>query len=207
LSKIIDFICIRIQSELEKYDITGTLPAGLLDGIWTIDDVEGCMIHFTAKQTSIAKKIILEYNEHTGESLDSLKQALKREYVALLQYGRSRDPQFAFPQILKKYRNDINPIRALYYDTRDMVRRYDPTSEHHMWLSEVVTDLEFNNKLLDAIESDLKKVEKFIKRYYWPILQHDDGIPLELFHARQMSKDAKFYAGFFFDLQSWEPDQ
>jgi hypothetical protein len=206
LSTIIDFICIRIQSELEKYAKTSTLPAGLLDGVFTIDDIEGCMQHFTARQTRIARKIIKDYNKRTGESLESLKEALKKEYTGLVKNARTRDPQFSFPQILRKYRADINPIRALYYDARDMVRRYDPTSEHHVWLSGVVTDLQFSNALLDALESDLKKIERFIKRYYWPILQHDPSIPLELFHARQVSKDGKFYAQFFFDLQSWEPE-
>ena len=88
-----------------------------------------------------------------------------------------------------------------------MTRRYDPTSEHDVWLSGLLTDLEFSNSLLDAMEHDVKKLERIVKRYYWPILKHDAGIPLELFHAKQLIKDGRYYAQFFYNLQSWEPDE
>ena len=207
MPEVIDFICVRIQSELTKFSKTKTLPHDLLDGVYTIEDIESCKHHFTARQIRLADKIIKEYDRQTGESLDSLKAALKKEYAALTRQSRTRSRNFSFPHVLKRYRKNINPIRALYYDARDMTRRYDPTSDHHLWLSSLLTDLEFNNSLLDALEADVKRLERIIKRYYWPILKHDVGIPLELFHARQLIKDGRYYAQFFYNLQNWEPEE
>lgn len=207
MSQVIDFICIRIQAELEKFGKTQTLPHDLLDGVYSIEDIQSCKKHFTAKQKRLAEKIIKEYDEKTGESLDSLKAALKREYSALVNQSRTRDEKFRFDHITVKYRPWLNPVRALYYEARDMTRRYDPTSEHDVWLSGLLTDLEFSNSLLDAMEHDVKKLERIVKRYYWPILKHDAGIPLELFHAKQLIKDGRYYAQFFYNLQSWEPDE
>ena len=207
MPEIIDFICVRITSELEKFAKTSTLPHDLLDGVYTIEDIESCKHHFTARQIRLANKITEQYDKQTGDSLDSLKLALKKEYAALTRQLRTRSSDFTFPHIINKYRPSINPIRALYYDARDMTRRYDPTSEHHLWLSSLLTDLEFNNSLLDALEADIKRLERIIKRYYWPILKHDSGIPLELFHARQLIKDGRYYAQFFYNLQTWEPEE
>lgn len=207
MPEVIDFICVRIQAELEKFSKTKTLPHDLLDGVYTIEDIETCKHHFTARQIRLADRISKEYDRKTGESLESLKAALKKEYAALTKQSRTRSGDFSFPHVLNRYRKGINPIRALYYDARDMTRRYDPTSEHHLWLSSLLTDLEFNNSLLDALEADVKRLERIIKRYYWPILKHDVGIPLELFHARQLIKDGRYYAQFFFNLQTWEPGE
>ena len=207
MPEVIDFICVRIQSELEKFSKTGTLPHDLLDGVYTIEDIESCKKHFTKRQVRLANKITKEYDRQTRESLDSLKSALKKEYAALTRQSRTRSGDFTFPHIIKKYRPGINPIRALYYDARDMTRRYNPTSDHHIWLVGLLTDLEFNNSLLNALEADVKRLERIIKRYYWPILKHDTGIPLELFHARQLIKDGRYYAQFFHNLQKWEPEE
>ena len=35
----------------------------------------------------------------------------------------------------------------------------------------------------------------------------EDNVPLELFHVRQLIKDARHYYNFFFSLQHWMPDE
>jgi len=70
LPEVIDFICVRIQAELEKFSKTTTLPHDLLDGVYTIEDIESCKKHFTKRQIRLANKIIKEYDRQTGESLN-----------------------------------------------------------------------------------------------------------------------------------------
>ena len=118
----------------------------------------------------------------------------------LVKTARTRDPKFTFKH-LTAYRPDINPIRALYYETREVVRRFNPEDEKHIWLTGLVTDKIFNNDILDALEHDIKRLERILKRYYWPLLKHEDNVPLELFHVRQLIKDARHYYNFFFSLQ------
>ena len=89
-----------------------------------------------------------------------------------------------------------------------MVRGYNPDNHNHQWLAELVTDREFNNKMLEALEHDMKIIERILKRYYWPLLKlKEKEIPLELFHARQYIKDARFYYQFFVNMQRWSPDE
>lgn len=205
---IIDFVCVRIQSELDKFEKTKTIPHDLLDGVWTVNDIEQCINTFDEKHKRLARKLIKIYAAKMGESLDTLRKSLRRDYTAIAFQSRSRSNEFAFPTILSRYRPSINPIRAIFYDCREIVRHYNPENERHVWLAELVTDLEFNNKILDALEHDIKRVERLIKRYYWPITTLDPtNIPLELFHARQLVKDGRHYYKFFKDIQSWKPDE
>lgn len=206
MSDVIDIICVRITSELDRYQRTKTIPHDLLDGVYTIDDIEECKHNFSKKHQTLAEKLIKEYSVKINESVDSLKSALRKEYGNLIKNARTRDSKFVFSQ-LNTYRPDINPIRALYYETREVVRRFNPEDEKHIWLTGLVTDKVFNNEILDALEHDLKRLERIIKRYYWPLLKHEDTIPLELFHVRQLVKDGRHYHTFFFSLQQWMPDE
>jgi hypothetical protein len=208
VSSVIDFICIRIQAELDKFEKTKTLPHDLLDGIWSIDDIEKCKPHMSIAYQKRAEKLIKEYSQNMHKDLASLRESLKKEYAHGLKNSRTRSQEFIFPNIMKKYRTDINPIRAIYYETRNMVRRYNPDNHNHQWLAELVTDKAFNNTMLDALEHDIKRIEKILKRYYWPLLKlNEKQIPLELFHARQHIKDARYYYEFFLNMQDWMPDE
>lgn len=208
MTSVIDFICIRIQAELDKFAKTKTIPHDLLDGVWSIEDIEKCKPHMPKLYQKRADKLIAEYSQNLNKNLEELREALKREYANGLANSRTRDQQFQFPHIAKKYRTDINPVRALYYETRNMTRRYNPDDYTHQWLAELITDREFNNSILDALEHDIKRIEKVLKRYYWPLLKlNETEIPLELFHARQLIKDARHYYTFFLNMQDWQPDE
>ena len=203
MNELIDFVCIRIASELNKFQRTKTIPHDLLDGTYTINDINDCMPQLSPRHQKIAKKLISEYSNQTKQSLESLREALKKEYASELANARTRDHSFWFPQVANQYRPDINPVRALYYETRELTRRFNPEDEKHIWLSGLLSDKQFLNILIDALEHDIKRLERLLKRYYWPMLQHDDKIPLELFHARQLIKDARHYHTFFQNTHQW----
>tara|TARA_Y100000389_G_scaffold69862_1_gene66559 strand:- start:97 stop:723 length:627 start_codon:yes stop_codon:yes gene_type:complete len=208
VSKIVNFTCLRIQAELDKYSRTKTIPHDLLDGLWTIDDIESCLEHMPKRYQRWGKKLIKEYTEFLDSNVDELKKALRKEYTAGMKAARTRDKHFSFPRVLNRYRPDINPIRALYYEARNLTRAYDSEDEYHQWLAELVTDKSFNNAMLDAMSHDIKRLERVIQRYYWPMLKlEEEQIPLELFHARQLIKDARHYYNFFLNLQNWHPDE
>jgi hypothetical protein len=114
---------------------------------------------------------------------------------------------FRFKEVMNSYRPGINPVRALYYQSRDVTRRYNPENPFHYWLIDLVEDTEFNNIILDALAKDVRKLERIIKRYYFPLVNHGDGIPLELFHAKQQLKDFKHYYLFFRGIKEFHPDE
>jgi len=132
---------------------------------------------------------------------------MKRDYDRVFKNMASAHESFRYRQIMNLYRPGINPIRALYYQTRDVSRRYNPEHPFHYWLIDMVTDLEYNNIILDALRKDIGKLERIIKRYYYPITKLDDGVPLELFHAKQQLKDFRHYYQFFRGIKDWRPDE
>lgn len=207
MSDVIDFVCIRIQAELDKYIKTKTLPHDLLEGTYSVDDIQKCNKHFTKRQKRAAERLIADYTKNVAENFDSLKTALRKDYTNAIETLRTTSPEFMFPSVLVKYRNNINPITALYYEVRELSTRYNSHDEYHVWLLELVKDKEYKNKMIDALANDIKRLERIIKRYYWPLVKLDDNIPLELFHAKQMIKDFRHYITVFDAMQHWNPDE
>ena len=62
--EIIDFNVLRIQSELDKYQRTKTIPHSLLDGIYSIEEIkEFYFDKLTPKYKRLANKLYKEYFE------------------------------------------------------------------------------------------------------------------------------------------------
>ena len=68
-----------------------------------------------------------------------------------------------------------------------------------------MTDFAYNNIILDALTKDIKTLERIVKRYYYPITK-TENVPLELFHAKLMIKDFRYYYTVFEDIRTWEPE-
>jgi hypothetical protein len=188
VKNVVNFICLRIQTELDKYELTGTVPHDLLEGAWNLDDLESCMSHLSDHHAALGRQLITSYATYLESNLSELKLALRAEYASTVNTMETARSDFMFPTVLGRYRADINPVKALYYDTREMFRRYNPEDHRHAWLFDTITDREFNNRLLDALAKDIRRLEKIITRYYWPFTKYSDSIPLELFHARQTQR-------------------
>lgn len=205
--QLIDFVVLRLQNELDKFQRTKTIPHTILEGTYDITEItETYFDQFPPKYQRLANKLADEYHAKIGESIDSLKVALRKEYTHVMSNLSTRHESFVFDNILIKYRKDINPVRALYYETREIQRRYDPDNEYHVWLAGLVTDKEYNNILVDALQKDIAKLERIIKRYYYPLVQSQDIMPLELVHAKSTIKDFRHYLVIFEEIQCWVPD-
>jgi hypothetical protein len=207
MSDVVDFVLLRIQHELEKYSKSKTVPFDLLEGAYSIDDIkEHYYDKLEPKYQKIADKLISAYEKKIKENLDSLKRALRKDYTSTINQLETESAEFKFPSVLVKYRTNINPIRALFYEVREITRSYNIDNEYHTWLIGLLTDHEYNNKIVDALSIDIKRLERIVSRYYLPMTQYTDGIPLELFHARQLIKDFRHYKNTFITVKSWDPE-
>ncbi len=207
MNDVVDFVLLRIQNELEKYQRTKTIPFDLLEGAYSIDDIKNSYYEkLSAKHKKIADALVREYEKKIEQSLDSLKRALRKDYTSTISQLETESADFKFPSVLVKYRTNINPIRALFYEAREIIRSYNPDNEYHTWLLGLLTDCEYNNKIVDALSIDIKRLEKIVSRYYLPMIKYTDSIPLELFHARQLIKDFRHYRNTFITIKSWDPE-
>ena len=208
MDNVIDFVLLRIQVELEKFQRTKTIPHDLLEGTYNIDDIKNLYYDkLSHKHKKIADRLIRDYDQKTKQSLDSLKLALRKDYISVMSTLKTTSTDFMFPTVLNKYRKDINPVKALYYEAREIFRGYNPENPAHVWLIDLITDNEYNNKIVDALSVDIKRLEKIVSRYYLSMITYTDHIPLELFHARQLVKDFRHYLIVFSNARKWERDE
>lgn len=207
MSDVVDFVLLRIQNELEKYKKSKTIPFDLLEGAYSIDDIkQGYYNKLTPKYQKIADNLIKDYEKKIDYNLDSLKLALRNDYASTMKQLETESSAFKFPSVLIKYRPNINPVRALFYEVREITRSYNIENEYHAWLLGLIQDLEYSNKIVDALSIDIRRLEKIVSRYYLPLTKYTDKIPLELFHARQLIKDFRHYRTTFIALKSWDPE-
>lgn len=201
--EVIDFEVLRIQSELENYSRTETLPHLLLNGAYNLDEVFNAYYDkLTPKHKLIADHLKSNYDTTLTHCITSLRIALKKEYVAVMNDLSSEHEAFIFEHVRKKYRPGMNPLRALYYEIREVKRTFSSENDYHVWLVELITDKGFRNILEDALTKDIKRLEKIIARYYVPIVKNSTDIPLELFHAKQTISDFRHYATVFRDIDA-----
>jgi|TARA_B100001093_G_scaffold204699_1_gene196805 hypothetical protein len=206
--EIIDFVILRITTELDKFQRQKTIPHTLLEGAIEIDEIKDVYYEkLSPKYQKIFNRLLKEYHQNIGKNIESLKTAMKKDYARVVNNMSTEHESFRFKEVMNSYRPGINPVRALYYQSRDVTRRYNPENPFHYWLIDLVEDTEFNNIILDALAKDVRKLERIIKRYYFPLVNHGDGIPLELFHAKQQLKDFKHYYLFFRGIKEFHPDE
>jgi hypothetical protein len=199
--EVINFEVLRIQSELDNYSRTETLPHLLLNGAYDLDEIFNAYYNkLTPKHKLIADHLKSNYATTLTNCITSLRIALKKEYVAVMNDLSSEHESFIFDHVMNKYRPGINPLRALYYEIREVKRNFSRENDYHVWLVELLTDKGFRNILEDAMRKDISRLEKIIARYYLPIVKNSTDIPLELFHAKQTISDFRHYAATFRDI-------
>lgn len=195
--EVVDFEVLRIQSELEKYQRTKSLPHIILDGTYSLDEIYNLYDKLLPKYQRIVDKLKKEYTQIVKENIEKLQESLKKEYSYTMSTLTTEHDSFVFTCVMNKHRAGINPIRALYYEAREVARRYNPESDCHQQLMGVLADRGFINIILDALLKDIQRLEKIIKIYYMPIVTYTNSIPLELFHAKQTISDFRHYYNFF----------
>ena len=78
--EIIDFVVLRITTELDKFQRTKTIPHTLLEGAIEIDEIKNVYYEkLSAKYQKIFDKLLKEYHKNIGENIDSLKKAMKKD--------------------------------------------------------------------------------------------------------------------------------
>ena len=204
---IINFDAIRLTTELNKYKLHKSIPNSFLDGTYTILDLKENYEQFSAKHKKLADRLIEQYNVELRQSEEGLYSSLLNEYRAFLRNQETRKAHWAFPAVMKNYRVNINPVRALYYETKTTMKTYNDYNDHHGWLKELVTDKEFFMRVTDAIVRDRKNVDKIIN-FYYPLFQDAKfPMPIELAHLKTLRKDLLDYANLFTNAKNWNLEE
>lgn len=205
--EVIDFVILRIQAELDKYQKNNTLPQIILDGSFSLEEITERYAELPKKYQKLVDRLKRDYYSNVAQNKKTLLAAFRKDYTHVFANLTTEHPSFVFPAIMRRYRKDINPVRALYYDTREVFRSFNPESQHHVWVASLVTDLEYNNIIQDALERDIESIEALIKQYYAAMVKVGTSMPMELVHAKLTVKEFRQFLIIFQQAKNWLPDE
>jgi hypothetical protein len=204
---IINFDVVRLTTELNKYHKHKSIPTSFFNGTWTIPHLLNIYDELDERHKGIADHLIEQYKVTVQSSSDGLYKSLLNEYRAFLTTQHTREDKWCFPPVMNKYRWNINPIRALTFDIREMAYSFNAKGSHHQWLSDLIIDPNFYNRVIQDIIKDRERVD-VILNYYHPIYSSAGiEIPLELKHLQTLRTDLLEYAKLFTEFRNWSPDE
>lgn len=206
MSKIVDFVCLRIRSEIDKYIETGEIPDILLEGFFTIEEMTECISNANPLQSAALNEVLAKINEIEAEKSVHVKNQMKKEYRHTMTNLKTNSSDFMFPTVLARYRNNLNPIRALYYELKEIFAGFNPDNDRHIWLLSLFHNHGFNQQLTLAISKDIEMLYEFFDKYNNLLSFESSDIPLELFHARELIKDYQNFCIAFNSALKWHPD-
>lgn len=203
---IINFDAIRLATELDKFKKFESIPNAFFNGTFTIPQVLDLLPKLSKKHQQVALDLIEQYKVDIKESEEGLYKSLINEYTSFLKNQHTRDERWEYPAVLKKYRKNINPVRALVYECREVLYTYNHHNEHHAWIQSLVTTPEFYHRIITDIVKDREKVDRILN-YYIPLYDAGDfDHPIEIRHLRTLRTDLLEYANLFTRLRTWEGD-
>ena len=206
MKEIINFESARIATELNKFQRYKTIPISFLNGTYTIENVKKVYNELSKKHQRIADKFLTHFPEAIQDNEKTLFENFIKEYTAFINDQRTRDQVWEFPIVMSRWRKNINPVRALLYDAREIVKSYNSEDPRHIWMHAVLTENEFHNRLLDAIITDRKRVDKILNHYLPLYAVSGISEPFQMIHLKRLRSDLLEYANTFAKFKTWDPD-
>ena len=198
---VVDINLVKLSAHLQKFKETGVVPLTAFNNSVNVEWLRKHYYHrLTPEDQEIFDFMTQEYERIDSVSSVALIQQLKEEYATLLSELQTQDQRFSVDWVLAGYREDINPVTALYYESRKIHGYYNANDSNHVWLRYLLRDQEFLNELTDALIADVATLEQFLVKYR--LLLHEDiqEGSLELIHAKQLCKDFAEYQEWFNSL-------
>ncbi len=207
MSDIIDFRLVRFESLLIKFAKTNEIPNQLLDGTM---DLEYLSIKYKNNLSEYHSKIVSKLKRLlTSRIKKSAKNVLvtfMEEYYYFYTNQCTKEMKWHHEEVMSKYRKNLNPIRALYYETLNIMSAYNPQSEVHQFVVDLFSDAEWRNAIITCITKDIRVIDKITSTYHYPLEQIGEK-PFEFLYLVELKKDLVSARGVFRSMEHWSPDE
>lgn len=102
-------------------------------------------------------KINIQYRKNVSAH----RQKINIICQVCLENLETHDTKFHIPEIIERYRESINPVKALYYDLQEILFLYEdkPKNKHHKFLISKFSKTEDFEDILVAVNNDLASLE------------------------------------------------
>jgi hypothetical protein len=106
----------------------------------------------------IVDAVILKVKTMYQKKLSSNRQKVNIVASSVLENLSTLDEVFKIKEVMDRYRETINPVKALYYDLQEIMFLYDGKvkNEHHRFLIGKFSNVENFERILLAIDKDLE---------------------------------------------------
>ena len=126
---------------------------------------------------------------------------IRDRYYTITNNLRTLDQRYKFPSILIKYRQGINPVRALYFEIAECRINFDLSNASHRFVYDIFLQEHFFPQLRLDIEYDIISLQKLEQRYIdiktnYPFFTY----PLSYYHVQEMIKDFKKWGDVYKDF-------
>ena len=110
--------------------------------------------------------VIAKVKEDSKKLLTSSSQRINILAVSVLENLATESTDFTIDEIMTRYRESINPVKALYYDLQEIMFLYDgkPKNKHHQFLIRRFSKLESFENIIDAVDKDIKDLNECKQR-------------------------------------------
>jgi len=130
--------------------------------------------------------VIAKVKEESKKSLSASSQRINILAISVLENLSTEDSEFTIEEITKRYRESINPVKALYYDLQEIMFLYDgkPKNKHHQFLINKFKDIESFEKIIEAVDKDIKDLNECKHRINK--LKTDHNYPNTTIHLKKI---------------------
>ena len=110
--------------------------------------------------------VVAKVKEESKKALSASSQRINILAISVLENLSTESSEFATEEIMNRYRESINPVKALYYDLQEIMFLYDgkPKNKHHQFLINKFKDIESFEKIIVAIDRDLSDLSECKQR-------------------------------------------
>jgi hypothetical protein len=110
--------------------------------------------------------VIKKIRTSSQKKITSNRQKINIIALATLERLATDDVRFEIKEVTERYRETINPVKALYYDLQEIMFLYDgkPKNKHHKFLIEKFSNKESFNDIIVAVDKDLLDLQECRER-------------------------------------------
>ena len=135
MSDVIDFKKIRLENLLIKFAKSNEIPAEFIDGRMNPDELHGIYKDLLSEyHLKLLKKIRRILASRLRKSQENIYESFMEEYMYFYKNQCTKEDRWRFPIVGSKYRENLNPIRALYYELLNIMNSYNPESKVHIFV-------------------------------------------------------------------------
>lgn len=159
MSGIIDLRKKRFLRDCKEYLKTGIVSESLRMDIVVSSPghIEYLKKGLTVDELKLTNIVVDRIKKSYQKTVSANRQKVNIIASSVLENLSTSDKRFEIKEVMERYRESINPVKALYYDLQEIMFLYDGKTkkDHHRFLIEKFNTSESFEEILLAVDKDI----------------------------------------------------